>query len=344
MAEDRNDAVMKTLHFDGEDETKWDTWRFKMLAYAGKKGHKEAFLTDYKFGEDKEKWSDKEKANKVLMEAAWSQIALMVQGHALKSVMKVRSENPKEAWDKLTEEFEPKEITDVADLNCEFSNIKLGEIKENPIEWIELLEYNNDRVGAIEPKYLRDDFLMIAHIFAMLPKRQYETFISAEKKTIKDLTMRQMKKNILAHWKAFVKEDEKDGEAFYGEGRPFVAKKTGYKKPWNNRKFKGDCRKCGKQGHKAADCRGEAVNTGDTNQNKHVTCFKCQKKGHYARQCPERSNPQESGFFCGMVVTEAVEEIVFKAKVVVFEEKIVFEEEQIVFEDEKIVFESENCF
>ncbi len=66
MAEDRNDAVMKTLHFDGEDETKWDTWRFKMLAYAGKKGHKEAFLTDYKFGEDKEKWSDKEKANKPL--------------------------------------------------------------------------------------------------------------------------------------------------------------------------------------------------------------------------------------------------------------------------------------
>ena len=55
MAEDRNDAVMKTLHFDGEDETKWDTWRFKMLACAGKKGHKESFLTDYQFGEDKDK-------------------------------------------------------------------------------------------------------------------------------------------------------------------------------------------------------------------------------------------------------------------------------------------------
>ena len=37
-------------------------------------------------------------------------------------------------------------------------------------------------------------------------------------------------------------------------------------------------------------------------RNSNITCFKCQKKGHYSRECPDiRGNPQENGFFCGMV-------------------------------------------
>jgi hypothetical protein len=74
------------------------------------------------------------------MEAASSQISLSVQGHALKSVMKVRSENSKEAWDKLTEEFEPSEIKDIADLSMlAFGTIKLTDSKEKPIKWIKSL-------------------------------------------------------------------------------------------------------------------------------------------------------------------------------------------------------------
>ena len=152
MAEDRSET--KALNFDGEDEKLWGAWSFKMLAYAAKKGHEEAFTTEYKFGEDKEKWSDDMKANKVLNDAAWSQIALSVQGHALKSVMKVKSKIAKEAWDKLQEEFEPKQIGDVIDLNMAFGNIRLEDDKKTPISWIEDLEENNERVGEIEEKYL----------------------------------------------------------------------------------------------------------------------------------------------------------------------------------------------
>ena len=73
-----------------------------MIAYAAKKGHEDAFMTDYKLDMDPTTWTADDKANKVLMEAAWTQIALFVQGHALKSVMKVKSLDPKEAWDRLS--------------------------------------------------------------------------------------------------------------------------------------------------------------------------------------------------------------------------------------------------
>jgi hypothetical protein len=79
MAYDSKRSIEKTLHFDGVDDTKWDAWSFKMFAFASKKmGHKDAFTTNFEFGDDKTKWTEAEKANKVLMEAVWSQIVLTV--------------------------------------------------------------------------------------------------------------------------------------------------------------------------------------------------------------------------------------------------------------------------
>ena len=42
-SEDKDERDTKSLYFDGEDETKWEAWSFKMMAYAQKKGHAEAF-------------------------------------------------------------------------------------------------------------------------------------------------------------------------------------------------------------------------------------------------------------------------------------------------------------
>ena len=112
-SDDKNDKETRALYFDGEDETKWEAWSLKTLAYAQKKGHAEAFTKTFEFGSDESKWTEAEKAHKVKMQAAWSQLALCVLGHALKSVMRVKSMDPKEAWDRLREEYELAEITDV---------------------------------------------------------------------------------------------------------------------------------------------------------------------------------------------------------------------------------------
>ncbi len=119
------------------------------------------------------------------------------------------------------------------------------------------------------------------------------------------MTLREMKKTLLAHWKLFVKEDsDKKEDVFYGG-------KDG-KKPFNPKKrFKGDCRKCGKQGHKAADCRGnanagEGKGKGGGKDNSNVTCYKCQEKGHYARECPNKKK-EEFGLFCGAICQEMID-------------------------------------
>lgn len=44
----------------------------------------------------------------------------------------------------------------------------------------------------------------------------------------------------------------------------------------------GKCRKCGKQGHKAADCKSD----------KKGVCFNCGKDGHFARDCPEKKKDE----------------------------------------------------
>jgi hypothetical protein len=135
---------------------------------------------------------------------------------------------------------------------------------------------------------------MIAHIFAMLPAEHYKTYVTSEKKTVATLSMVEMKKSLKEFWKAYVKPtDEKSGDVFYGEKTEY--QKTPGKKNFNPKKnFKGDCRKCGKQGHKAADCRGETNQGagGNTKSNANITCYKCQKKGHYARECPTKKNKE----------------------------------------------------
>lgn len=73
------------------------------------------------------------------------------------------------------------------------------------------------------------------------------------------------------------KEDDKNGGGYQG-----------------NRSFKGLCRKCGKSGHKAFECRSE----------KKTSCYDCGKEGHLARDCPEKtkSNEKDLGMFVGMCV------------------------------------------
>ena len=111
--DEERSSYRNPLRFTGEDESKWHDWSFKMLAYAHKKGYKEAFLTSFTFGSDKSHWSIEEKANKKMQKDAWAQLAFMLESHALQSVRSVTSRDPKEAWDKLKNEFEPNQMVDL---------------------------------------------------------------------------------------------------------------------------------------------------------------------------------------------------------------------------------------
>jgi hypothetical protein len=260
-----------------------------MMARAGKKGHEEAFVTDYELDTDASEWSPADMENNKLMKAAWSQLAFVVCGHAVRSVMDVKSEDPREAWEKLTKEFLPNEILDVKDLLDAFQKIKFGaNLKASPTKWIEALVRHNAPATAINKKHQKDDFLMLAHVFAELPADECETCMSKHANNMELMSVIEVKKTVRAHWKRFVKskddEDaEKTSDVFCGEGGETLClgPNTPKKHPTVKKRFKGDCQKCGKQGHKAADCcsgggdEKSAVGGGDKNKNKDVTCCSC---------------------------------------------------------------------
>jgi hypothetical protein len=141
---------------------------------------------------------------------------------------------------------------DVADLQIEFSNMTFDSHKSNPIDWIEKLEANNERVGAIKKRHLKDDFLMIAHIFSQLPKDEHEACITSEKKDLVNLKLKDMKKSISAHWKLCIKDNEKSDEVFYGEDKK---SKTG-KKSWMHC---ASCRTLEQQGREDDEGKGQRL-------------------------------------------------------------------------------------
>ena len=59
------------------------------------------------------------------------------------------------------------------------------------------------------------------------------------------------------------------------------------------RKFKGKCCKCGKLGHKAADCKGDFKGV----------CFECEEDGHFAKDCPKKGDKEKMGMFVGITMT-----------------------------------------
>jgi hypothetical protein len=148
------------------------------------------------------------------MKAAWSQLAFVVRGHAMRSVMDVKTKDPREAWEKLTKEFLPNEILDVKDLLDSFQKIKFGtNSKANPTNWIEALVRNNAQVTAINKKHQKDDFLLLTHVFAELPSEEYETYTSKHADGMELLSVIEVKKTAAAHWKRFIKtKDDEDTE------------------------------------------------------------------------------------------------------------------------------------
>jgi hypothetical protein len=102
------------------------------------------------------------------------------------------------------------------------------------------------------------------------------------------------------------KRDETGGDR---NQKQLALNTTGGQNSW--RQLKGNkCNKCGKQGHKAQDCRsnGERNNGNVKNSNRVQNsfsgkCFKCGEVGHRAEHC--RNRGRNSEMFVGMAIHEA---------------------------------------
>jgi hypothetical protein len=191
--------------------------------------------------------------------------------------------NAEIAFARLTNKYAPKTAASLAKTNRLFYQAKLKK-QVDPDIFITYLEGLRTTMGDMESFITDKQFIM--HVMNNLNK-DYDNTVENLEKLINDkndpLTIEQMREDLsLKHERLYGTDDagefesDDDGEhALYaGAGR-----------------WKGKCNKCGKQGHKAVDCRsnsssnkGRTNNGGGGNGGKRFdgTCHYCQKTGHRA--------------------------------------------------------------
>jgi len=330
MADAAWKKTFRIKNFTGEDEDDWRVWNSKMLAYAQKKGYFDA-LTD-------ENLDLAVEANATLNREAISDLTIACEGEAWEIIQNLENEDASanDMWQALKQEFQPEGIDDYVDLTNRFKTCEMENRDENPRKWIRRLQGINRRLGDIDETHKHDDVEMIAEIFLKLPK-SYSEFITScnlRRCEVGNVTLQDMIKDLQRYYKRTVRSEElgygrnkNRGElaAFYAskEKNPVQTRPNGFVN--YSKAFKGLCNRCGKQGHKATDCRVRQANyekgfrssTSEngvkseidahkipssqnyykthngyekqryrvSNDKKNMKCFSCGKTGHWACDC-----------------------------------------------------------
>jgi hypothetical protein len=191
------------------------------------------------------------------------------------------------AWSNLIERYAPQGSTDLIHLTGEFNNCILDSSHGDPDVWFIKLETIRSRLSSIDTKYTKEDYKVVAHIVNNLPEEDSDLVTLVESMTT-TITLVELKSKNRTFYTRKLKTLKLGDE---------LALAAVYKQ------FKGLCRKCGKQGHKASECRNK-----DPMQNKGIKCFNCNRyAGHIARDCPEpkrevkmKNKSNESGMFVGI--------------------------------------------
>jgi hypothetical protein len=279
---------------DENAKTFYDEWRLKTMAIIRKKGWFRPFEhpdEEIPTTTPASTASDEVKELFKSNEEAYDQVLMGCSGVPLGIVRRARG-NVRLAFELLDEKFAEKDESNLTELLQEFTGCKLEDTETDPDVWFLKIDAINTKLKSINEDYEKKDYEMKAHLLGNLPAgyEDVKTKISGKEA---EHTVRDIEREIAKKWKrdfadqVSAKTTSKQAnvafnvEARHGRGST--------KTKWSGvKKFKGKCRKCGQQGHKATDCRSTKK-----------VCFECGKEGHFARECPSK-NKGEMGMFVGM--------------------------------------------
>ena len=222
----------------------------------------------------------------------------------------------KMAWENLVNLYQPNNKTELQALRQQFNHCALTEASYSPDKWFAKLE--SLRLEMKLMKHVIDDDTMIAQIIYNTQPSIYNTTIeiltreqsigTAAPKLIdiKNEFRQVYSKYMLTHGKktnetALVVKTPQQGPRTGGSGGPRFHKK-----------FKGDCKQCGKKGHKSSDCwekdsnkskrpatwkspssvNNEAANVASTTPARYH-CTYCKKDNHTEDRCFKKKKDEE---------------------------------------------------
>ena len=206
----------------------------------------------------------------------------------------------------LKERYDSKKTKDLVKATTKLEKCYMKSDLDDPYLWIVELERLNREVEKCENGSRRSEEQMEATILARLPKRRYESVITSLNGKIgtKGFDHKDFISEIVGHYEMFVEpfknrhvRENQEGRD-KDKGKHLALNTTSGRGGW--KAFKGKCNKCGKQGHRARECRSNGTNNNAgerENAKSKVKCYNCGGFGHIARECPKK---EETGMFVGM--------------------------------------------
>ena len=308
---------VRYVKFSGKG-SEFNEWKVKTLALARRKNFAEYLK------EDRSKDANFEKGNA----DAWDQLVLSLTGVQFDLIQEA-DENAHVAWKILLNKYEvsDEKSESLTDVTMEWNQCKLENTEDDPDNWFSRLYRINQKFKKINVLYEKDDECMKAHVLANLPE-EYK-HVRTNLYMNMDFTYEEYRKHIRHFWytelggKDYLRTGKSNVKISEGE----TALNTTANNGQEGTGFPYKCRKCGKKGHKAKDCRakpGEKVRfTG--------TCNWCGKQGHKEKYCfaKKRGEPKTAGgngngnatvhstestetvadMFAGMVVCQEINEM-----------------------------------
>ena len=294
--------AIRVIKFDGSEDA-WRQWSIKTKAIGEMKGWWSEVVAedDLDIKSTESSLKNRIKSN----HQAYHYFLLACTGDAFEYLLGSGG-SAKKAWKILEDRYESSETMDLIELLEKFSSSRLKSINQNPDLWIQELEYLRKRIENAGGSR-KDDMELISHVIIHSPP-EYQVPVEVLSAGRAHLTLDQVKKNLHNYWKRYFKDSGTGVLKPAGANEALIAENN-KKKPW--KKFKGLCSKCGRQGHKAANCYAKSKVKSEPKDNKHkdltkIKCYKCNKMGHFAKDCPKK-NP-DTGMFVGMATLKVKQE------------------------------------
>ena len=313
--------AIKVLKFEGK-ESEWERWSEKFVALARARGFAGILLgTEQAPNADEDidrKKTDgiyelteaERKEKKRLRQAngnAYINLQLSCEDLPYDLVSLAKTEElpdgcARDAWERLTSEYDLTEGEDKITLLTMFQQNQLEDVRTNITVWLTSLAMQVIKLKKLH--HVLDEEYQITHILASLP-REYSSVVEQvkiDRRTSSTLiTMDEVKKRLKERYLQLKKEHGWSEDEMAYNVKSGNNQNKNIKKGSKGKYFKGRCNHCGKFGHKKADC-WDLKNKKEKHQENEkkvqkdkskVRCFKCGQLGHYANEC--KNDKESSG-------------------------------------------------
>ena len=210
----------------------------------------------------------------------------------------------RDAWERLTSEYDLTEGEDKITLLSMFQQNQLDDVRTNITVWLTSMAIQVNKLKKLN--HVLDEEYQITHIFASLPT-EYSSVVEEgkiDRRTGSTLiAMDEIKKWLKECYLHLKREHGWSEDEMALTMKSSDNQSKNIKKGSKGKYFKGRCNHCGKFGHKKADC-WDLKNKKEKHQENEkkvqkdkskVRCFKCGNLGHYANECKNDKDSSGDG-------------------------------------------------